>query len=247
MLPLWKVSFAFLLHIHVLECTNMCLFVCTRDGKICRPNIRFYWFALLTENILFHKFVRLDLRLLEDSVTKGWKTLKQFSYFCFIKIVINLKNKTNKIISSPIGQIASFTIGSGSKFYSLRISNFVRLCSRVHLSDHPSLVQSFVGSLWIGRSRAALMSSTASYSMCIASPMWSYWLAMLMCMATCCPSTMTTTITRPSPLPALSSGCSCRGKVRTQVQVLVSTFTSQICFHVEIQTTLYWGLEPYIF
>lgn len=79
-----------------------------------------------------------------------------------------------------------------------------------------SLVQSFVGSPWIGQSRAALMSFMASYSMCIASPMWSCWWATQTCTATCCPSTMMTTTTRPSPLPVLYSGCSCRGRVSTE-------------------------------
>lgn len=98
-----------------------------------------------------------------------------------------------------------------------RVYLFVPLCSHVFTClSRPSLVQSFVGSLWIGRSRAALMSFMASCSMCIASPMWSCWWAMLMCTATCCPSTMMTTTTRPSPQPALYSGCSCRGKVRTE-------------------------------
>lgn len=115
-------------------------------------------------------------------------------------------------------------------------------CAHVytHLS-HPSLVQSFVGSLWIGQSRADLMSSMASCSMCIASPMWSCWWAMLMCTVTCCPSTMMTTTTRPYPLPALYSGCSCRGKVSTEKvfeqRVLVSTCLSgQICFSVKMDT-----------
>lgn len=81
---------------------------------------------------------------------------------------------------------------------------------------HSSLVQSFVGSPWIDRSRDALMSSTASCSMSIASPTWSCWWATLTCTVTCCPSTTMTTTTKPSPLRALCSGCFCRGKVSTE-------------------------------
>lgn len=97
----------------------------------------------------------------------------------------------------------------------------VYLC--VHLQSHvnaflphPSLVQSFVGSLWNGPSQAASMSSTVSCSTCIASPMWSCWWATLTCTVTYCPSTMTTITTRPSPQPTLYSGCSSRGKVCTE-------------------------------
>lgn len=106
---------------------------------------------------------------------------------------------------------------------------------------HPSLVQSFVGSRWIGRSRAALMSSTASCSTFIVSPMWSCWWATPTCTATSYQSTTMTTTIKPSPLPALYSGCSCRGKVSTEEvfeqRVLVSTcLLGQICFAMEMQT-----------
>lgn len=78
---------------------------------------------------------------------------------------------------------------------------------------HPSLVQSFVASRSIGQNRVASMSSMAFCSMFIISQMWSFWWATLMCMVTCCPSTTMIIIIKPSPLPALSSGCFCRGKV----------------------------------
>lgn len=77
----------------------------------------------------------------------------------------------------------------------------------------PSLVQSFVASRSIGQNRVASMSSMAFCSMFIISQMWSFWWAMLMCMVTCCPSTTMIIIIKPSQLPALSSGCFCRGKV----------------------------------
>lgn len=77
----------------------------------------------------------------------------------------------------------------------------------------PSLVQSFVASRSIGQNRVASMSSMAFCSTSIISQMWSFWWAMLMCMVTCCPSTTMIIIVKPSPLPALSSGCFCRGKV----------------------------------
>lgn len=77
----------------------------------------------------------------------------------------------------------------------------------------PSLVQSFVGSRWSARNRAASMSSTASCSTCITSPTWSCWWATPTSTATCCPSTMMITTTKPSQPPAPCSDCSCRGKV----------------------------------
>ncbi len=95
---------------------------------------------------------------------------------------------------------------------------------------HPSLVQSFVGSHWIGRSRDALMSFTASCSTFIVSLMWSCWWATLMCMVTFCPSTMMTTTIKPSPLPVLYSGCSCRGKVSTINTSSFFLFVSSVLF-----------------
>lgn len=101
---------------------------------------------------------------------------------------------------------------------------------------HPSLVQSFVGSRWIGRSQVALMSSTASCSMFIASPMWSCWWGTPTCTATCCPSTMTTTTTKPSPPPALYSGYSCRGKVST-----MEVFAESTSLHLFVTTDRFWN------
>lgn len=113
------------------------------------------------------------------------------------------------------------------------VSMIVLTCVRACLLN-PSLVQSFVGSHWIDRSRVALMSSMASCSMSIAFPMWSCWWATLTCTATCCPSTMMTTTIKPSPLPALYSGCSCRGKVSTEevfkILVLIYLFDHLFLF-----------------
>lgn len=83
----------------------------------------------------------------------------------------------------------------------------------IFLFIRPSLVQSFVASHSIGQNRVASMSSMAFCSMFIVYQMWSFWWAMLMCMVTCYPSTTMIIIIKPSPLPALSSGCFCRGKV----------------------------------
>ena len=98
---------------------------------------------------------------------------------------------------------------------------------------HPSSVQSFVGSHWIGRSRAVSMSSTASCSMCIASPTWSSWWATPTSTETCCPSTMTITTTKPSPWPALYSDCSCRGQVSSE-----EVFEQIATFHPFVKSAL---------
>lgn len=125
------------------------------------------------------------------------------------------------------------------KYMSWFIGLRLHLCIYANIClPHPSLVQSFVGSLWTGRSRAALMSSMASSNTFIASPMWSCWWDMLMCMATCCPLTMTTTTTKPSPQPTLYSGCSCRGKV--------STSGGQQCFFCKYKRRSLSSFEQYI-
>lgn len=99
----------------------------------------------------------------------------------------------------------------------------------VCISASCSLVQSFVGSHWIDQSPAALMNSMASCSTFIASPMLNYWWVMLMCMVTCCPSTMMTTITKPSPPPALYSGCSYKGKVSPEeIYVICARLFTQL-------------------
>lgn len=99
-----------------------------------------------------------------------------------------------------------------------------------------SLVRSSVGSRWIGRSRAASMSSTASCSTSTASLMWSSWWATPTCTATCCPSTTMTTTIKPSPPPALYSGCSCRGKV-SAAQLL------EVLNHLLVQSSVYISLQ----
>lgn len=99
-----------------------------------------------------------------------------------------------------------------------------------------SLVRSSVGSRWIGRSRAASMSSMASCSTSTASLTWSSWWATLTCTATCCPSTTMTTTTKPSPPPALYSGCSYSGKV-SAAQLL------EVLNHLLVQSSVYISLQ----